>query len=65
MCHQPTLTVYFRLPVDEAMRRIQKRAKEEDRFFEKDITLKYLESLHSHLGKLFFCGLQKTRFGHS
>ncbi|CAJ1403170.1 unnamed protein product [Effrenium voratum] len=45
ICHQTTLTVYFRLPVDEAMRRISKRAKEEDRFFERDITPEYLSSL--------------------
>ena len=30
----PTLILYFQLPVDEAMRRIRNRAKEEGRFFE-------------------------------
>jgi len=42
-CHQPTLVLYFKMPVKEALLRIKKRA----RFFEKDIEENYMKLLEA------------------
>eukprot|EP00435_Cladocopium_sp_Y103_P068086 s24_g31.t1 len=51
-CHQPTLTFYFKMPVEEAMPRIQKRAKE-GRHFELGITEPYLKNLDAKYDSLY------------
>ena len=43
---RPTLILYFKLPTQEALARITRRAAREDREFEKDIPLSYLKQLH-------------------
>ena len=53
VAHKPTLVLYFRLSVKEAMRRIKKRAEEEAREFEKEITEEYLQQLDSRYEKLY------------
>lgn len=54
VAHEPTLVLYFRLPVEETMRRIQRRAEREGRKFEKGITKEYLEQLESLYEKLYY-----------
>ena len=53
VAHKPTLVLYLRLTVDEAMRRIKRRAEEEGREFEKDITEEYLQELDSMYEELY------------
>lgn len=53
VAHKPTLVLYFRLSVEEAMRRIKKRADEEGREFEKEITEEYLQELDSLYEELY------------
>ena len=51
--HKPTLILHFRLTVEEAMRRIQQRAEEEGREFEKEITEEYLKDLEGMYEELY------------
>jgi len=53
VAHKPTLVLYFRLSVEEAMRRIKKRAEEEGREFEKEITEEYLQELDCMYEELY------------
>ena len=52
-CHQPTLVLYFKMPVEEALLRIKKRAEEEGRFFEKGIEESYLKLLEEFYETLY------------
>ena len=49
VAHKPTLVLYFRRSVEEAMQRIRRRGRE----FEKDITEKYLQELDSLYEELY------------
>eukprot|EP00435_Cladocopium_sp_Y103_P069416 s24_g33.t1 len=51
--HQPTLVLYFKMPVKEALLRIKKRAEEEGRFFEKGIDESYLKLLEAEYEALY------------
>ena len=53
VAHKPTLVLYFRLSVEDSMRRIKKRAEEEGREFEKEITEEYLRELDSMYEELY------------
>ena len=53
VAHKPTLVLYFRLTVEEAMRRIKQRAEEEGRKFEEGIDEKYLQELDSMYEELY------------
>ena len=53
VAHKPTLVLYFRLSVEDSMRRIKKRAEEEGREFEKEITEEYLRELDSMYEALY------------
>ena len=50
---KPTLILHFRLTVEEGMRRIQQRAEEEGREFEKEITEEYLQELDGMYEELY------------
>lgn len=52
MCHE-TLSIHFTLSVHEAWKRVQQRAEEEGRYFEKDITEKYLTCLSEWLANVW------------
>ena len=51
--NKPTLVLHFRLTVDEAMRRIKKRAEDEGRKFEEDIQEAYLNKLDGMYEELY------------